>query len=38
MDVDVETAKERGHAREHAGPVFNVSDECVEHKGLSEIS
>ncbi len=32
VDVDVEAAEERGHAREHARQIFNVSDECVQHK------
>ena len=35
VDVDVEAAEERGHAREHAGQIFNVSDECVQHKSSS---
>ena len=35
VDVDVEAAEERRHAREHARQVFNVSDECVQHKSSS---
>ena len=33
MDVDVQAAKQRSHARQHAGQVFNIGDECVEHNG-----
>ncbi len=32
VDVDVQTAEERCHARKHARQIFNVSDECVQHK------
>ena len=32
VDVDVQAAEERSHARQHAGQVFNVCDECVQHK------
>ena len=35
VDVDVQAAEERRHAREHARQVFNVSDECVQHKTSS---
>ncbi len=33
--VDVQTAEERSHARKHARQVFNIRDECVQHKCLS---
>ncbi len=35
VDVDVEAAKERRDARQHSRQIFNVGDECVEHKSLS---
>jgi hypothetical protein len=34
VDVDVEAAEQRCHARQHAGQIFNISDECMQHKSL----
>ena len=31
IDVDVQAAEERSHARQHARQIFNISDECVQH-------
>jgi hypothetical protein len=32
IDVDIQAAEQRSHAREHTGQVFNVSDECMQHE------
>ena len=35
VDIEGAAAKQRNHAREHAGLVFHVNDECVHHRFYS---